>query len=159
MNMATNDPEKIKASRARHWAKIKDDPIVKAKNIEKTRKWYKENRERALINKKRRNSIPEVKFRRRNNAHLKLYGISLMQREALFVAQGSKCGICNTENPGLRWELDHCHKSGLIRGILCSGCNLLLGHGRDDPKVLAAAIEYLERLRPEGVTRIFVGKK
>lgn len=121
---------------------------------QRTREWYKNNRDRALKNKKMRNAVPEVRHRRRNNAHLKLYGITLDQRNELFDAQGRKCAVCGSPKPGRRWQLDHCHETGRVRGILCSGCNLLLGHGRDDPKILTSAASYLERGGFENVAKI-----
>lgn len=121
---------------------------------QRTREWYKNNRNRALQSKKARNAVPEVRLRRRNNAHLKLYGITLKQRADLFKAQGCKCAICGSSESGRRWELDHCHETGAVRGILCSGCNLLLGHGRDNPNTLMAAAAYLGRGGFENVARI-----
>jgi hypothetical protein len=41
--------------------------------------------------------------------------------------------------------LDHCHKTGKLRGLLCSGCNLGVGIFKDDPALLYAAISYLEK--------------
>lgn len=67
--------------------------------------------------------------------------------------QGGKCGICNTTEPGGRgsWHIDHdhcCCKAGCercIRGILCHSCNVGLGHFKDDPVRLQAAIEWVRR--------------
>lgn len=132
-----------KASNARRWLKIKDDQSVKDKNAAKSRAWYERNRERALLNKKARNALPEVKQRRRNNAHIKLYGITIEQRDALFAKQGFKCAICGCGDMKRRWELDHCHATGVVRGILCPGCNLMLGHAKDRPEILTAAAVYL----------------
>lgn len=39
--------------------------------------------------------------------------------------------------------IDHCHKTGKIRGILCSRCNTALGGFNDDIKLLDKAINYL----------------
>lgn len=151
------NPERQKAlakiSNAKRWEKLKDDPAFKAKAIAKTRAWYKKNRERALLQKRIDNAKPEVKTRRLNNALKNMYGITLDERDALFDLQGRKCAVCKNSH-ARRWEVDHCHTSGAVRGILCSGCNLMLGHGRDDPKVLADGITYLLAGGFENVARI-----
>lgn len=57
------------------------------------------------------------------------YGITAAQWDALFEAQGSRCGICGSPRPSSRqgWSTDHCHATGAVRGILCAPCNTLLG--------------------------------
>lgn len=59
--------------------------------------------------------------------------------------QGGKCAICHKE-AGKRKEMaiDHDHKTGKIRGILCSFCNFALGFCKDDPEILKSMIAYLE---------------
>lgn len=56
-------------------------------------------------------------------------------------ARGERCDICHVET--LRLQLDHDHSTGAFRGWLCETCNLGLGQFRDDPTLLARAIEYL----------------
>jgi hypothetical protein len=45
---------------------------------------------------------------------------------------------------------DHCHKTLRFRGLLCSRCNLTLGHSRDRPEVLRSLADYLERDSRDG---------
>lgn len=52
------------------------------------------------------------------------------------------CQICGKINPIL--HLDHDHKSGRIRGVLCHQCNRALGFFKDDPQLLRKAADYLE---------------
>lgn len=61
-------------------------------------------------------------------------------------AQGGVCAICKTSLSlnSRSTCVDHCHASGLVRGVLCSRCNNLLGMAKDDVRVLRAAIDYLE---------------
>jgi hypothetical protein len=63
--------------------------------------------------------------RRRENQ----YGISTPQWEEMFDRQGRVCAICSTATPGGQgWHTDHDHTLGPVRGILCTNCNLKLGH-------------------------------
>lgn len=64
---------------------------------------------------------------------------------AVFMAQGSVCGICRCSHPGKRtWHADHDHETQLLRGLLCSRCNTGLGLLRDSRPMLEAAKRYLE---------------
>jgi hypothetical protein len=75
----------------------------------------------------------------------KLYGITLEQYDALHEAQQGKCKICQNEcGSGRRLAVDHCHETGRVRGLLCVLCNTGIGKFRDNPALLAAAIEYLK---------------
>lgn len=56
----------------------------------------------------------------------------------------NNCQICNKEVEGLRRHIDHCHTTGVVRGILCRKCNLGLGHFRDNEELLRMAIKYLK---------------
>lgn len=61
-------------------------------------------------------------------------------------AQGGGCAICGERNPKGKhsgFHVDHCHKTGRVRGILCHGCNVSLGHFKDDPALLRRAAEYV----------------
>ena len=64
--------------------------------------------------------------------------------------QGGKCAICGAGVQGMtasktRLSVDHCHASGKIRGLLCGGCNVGLGHFKDSVALLSSAIDYLKR--------------
>lgn len=58
-------------------------------------------------------------------------------------SQGWACKICN-RIPENKLHVDHCHETGKIRGLLCGGCNVGLGHFGDDPERLKYAAAYLE---------------
>ena len=60
-------------------------------------------------------------------------------------SQGNSCAICGAKPKGRRLAVDHDHKTGKIRGLLCMPCNTALGKFRDDPKLLRKAIKYLEK--------------
>ena len=69
------------------------------------------------------------KITRKNN-HLKFhYNIGISEYNQLFNKQEGKCLICGRHQENLNKDLavDHCHKSGKVRGLLCSSCNPKLG--------------------------------
>lgn len=75
-----------------------------------------------------------------------VYGITAEQYDAMFAAQGECCAICRDPNP-VQWNVDHCHETGAVRGILCSACNQGIGLLRDDREVLRSAVRYLSKSR------------
>lgn len=83
----------------------------------------------------------------RNRTYKKKYGITADDFDKIFEAQGGKCAICETKNfnkSSPKGCLDHCHKTGKIRAILCMGCNTALGNFNDDIELFKRAIAYLE---------------
>ncbi len=77
-----------------------------------------------------------------------LYGMTEEQYAAMLDAQGGGCAICRTTEWNGRHpvpHVDHDHRTGEVRGILCHACNLGLGKFKDDPDLLRAAIAYLTR--------------
>ena len=73
---------------------------------------------------------------------LKRYGLTVEQYEALNEKQESKCAICLV--PDKRLHVDHDHKTGKVRSLLCGTCNRALGLFKDNPSILRAAASYLE---------------
>lgn len=60
--------------------------------------------------------------------------------------QGGGCAICGAKPQGTKsLPVDHDHATDRVRGILCQNCNTGLGHFKDKPELLRAAIAYLER--------------
>jgi hypothetical protein len=56
-----------------------------------------------------------------------------------------KCWICGGDEPvGRALAVDHDHRTGKVRGLLCTRCNSGLGFFRDDPTLLTAALKYME---------------
>jgi hypothetical protein len=95
-------------------------------------------------------TVQELKRRFDGNA-LTNYGKTPEQVQEMLKAQGSCCAICKTTDPGTKgWVVDHDHEccpgtkscGECIRGILCSRCNLGLGHFFE-PKTVLAAYNYL----------------
>jgi len=75
-------------------------------------------------------------------------GITLAERDQMIEDQQGLCLICarGFENLLSRHiHVDHCHENGKVRGVLCQYCNIGIGNFRDDPSMLRAAADYLER--------------
>jgi len=74
------------------------------------------------------------------------YGLSLEIYGKILDAQGGGCSICGKtpKQNGKRLAVDHNHKTGAIRGLLCTNCNLALGYLKDSPERCRRAAEYLE---------------
>ncbi|WP_237075950.1 endonuclease VII domain-containing protein [Mycobacteroides abscessus] len=77
---------------------------------------------------------------------MKTYGITAEQYWAIYEYQGGCCWICRRAKGtgSKRLSVDHDHKTGYVRGLLCSPCNRgVLGHLRDDRRALFHGIQYL----------------
>lgn len=72
------------------------------------------------------------------------YGLSEGDYEALYAAQDGRCAICRRATGRVkRLAVDHDHKTGKVRGLLCGTCNKMLGHARDEPEFFTRGREYL----------------
>lgn len=83
------------------------------------------------------------------NARLKRqFGISIKEYNEILTRQDGKCLICGNvpenSNGKRKLAVDHDHKTGNNRGLLCSNCNVGLGNFRDNPDLLRKAVCYLE---------------
>lgn len=86
------------------------------------------------------------------------YGINLGEYDALYRKQSGCCAICRIRKEpwqpggGVKGRyrflaVDHDHTTGRVRGLLCFGCNLAIGHFRDDPRLMLAAAAYIRTAR------------
>jgi hypothetical protein len=79
--------------------------------------------------------------RDRDRRFVRVYGLTPEQVQAMKDSQGGRCAICRVRPAE---HVDHDHRVGTVRGVLCFPCNAGLGQFGDDPAVLTSAIEYLE---------------
>jgi hypothetical protein len=89
----------------------------------------------------------ELERRKRYNGWLKRkYGIDIETYDRMLEEQDHKCFICKTDEQRGKGGLhvDHCHKTGKVRKLLCANCNMMLGLVRDNPSILGNAIAYLD---------------
>ena len=86
----------------------------------------------------------EIKKKADRKAHLKnRYGLTLEDFERLVFTQFGRCAICR-EKFSSKICIDHDHRTGKVRGLLCDSCNRFIGAAKDDPEILNAAIKYLK---------------
>jgi hypothetical protein len=81
----------------------------------------------------------------RNRRYLKTYGITLVEYNVMLQVQDNCCKICRVSRQAYKAEfsVDHDHKTGKVRGLLCHKCNRGLGMFNDSPELLSEAIQYL----------------
>ena len=86
-----------------------------------------------------------VKGKKRHDTEFRQkYGIGLHQYQTILEEQGGKCYLCG-EQDFRNLAVDHCHKTGRVRRLLCTSCNTGLGKFKDDPDLLIRAAEYLQK--------------
>lgn len=79
------------------------------------------------------------------------YGLSKAAHTKMLADQKGLCAICERPEVSrykgtlVRLSVDHCHKTGKVRGLLCHRCNTTLGRVSDDPQLLYKMCEYLDR--------------
>lgn len=90
----------------------------------------------------------------------RVYGLSLKEYLEMAEKQHFVCAICGKENFAMGANhtggllVDHDHRTGKVRGLLCHNCNRALGLFHDDVSTISSAIKYLERVTtiPKGST-------
>ena len=129
---------KINERRRKRYA---EDPEYKARTRAYNKAWYQANKDEICADRRRQyaESPPGRQLRR--------YGMSNADFDAMLARQGGTCAICKTKPPGQTLGVDHCHICNKVRRLLCPGCNLGLGHYKDDPRLTRAATGYLDEFR------------
>lgn len=149
------DNLKNKAKRQQHYLDNKEKVIAKTKvYVENNREKVKQ-RKRNYREKNRERLILEGRLRYDNTPKdvlaekelIKNYGITLEDKNKMFSDQENCCAICGSETSKSKraFCVDHCHTTGLIRGILCNSCNRGLGFFEDSIDSLESAIKYLNK--------------
>lgn len=112
--------------------------------IEKTNNYYQENRN--MVKKRMKKYYDENQPEIRINRKLKKYNITLDEYQNLKTQNDGRCDICN-EIPE-KACIDHCHKTEVVRGLLCNKCNSGIGFLQDDIELLENAVSYLKKYLP-----------
>lgn len=134
------NPDKYKERAKTNYHKYKDynraySAKYRAKNKDKLRAlnkaWREANKDKIRANNLRR------------------LGTTPEEVAAMRSLQNDRCAICLVDLSSLppkHVHVDHCHETGVHRGILCHGCNTGIGSLRDDPELLRKAAAYLEKI-------------
>jgi hypothetical protein len=98
-------------------------------------------------NKRKRSANPDYFW----NASLKkMYGVTVEWYNEQYEKQNGVCAICKRAETAkirgkvVRLAVDHCHKTGKVRGLLCMQCNRGIGNLNHDARILQSALEYLD---------------
>lgn len=123
-------------SREKHRDALSRDESLR-RAVENKRAYYQRNREAILAKRRAMYYDPHNGYAARLNAikrssHLRMrYGISHKDYEAMMEAQGHQCAVCGAKDSGTAkskfFDVDHCHETGKVRGLLCRKCNVTAG--------------------------------
>lgn len=118
------------------------------KNKEKTyyRNICKECRSKKESEKYKNSVIisERMKATSRKTALRNLYGITETDFDEMYIKQKGKCAICRKQTDK-KFNVDHCHKTKKVRGLLCWSCNMAIGYFKDNIDSLKNAIKYLKQ--------------
>jgi hypothetical protein len=125
------------------------------KYISKCMKEYYKKHKQIIIEKHKTFKVkhPKIASKRLRITHLKLaYNLTLKQYKSLLKSQNNVCAICKQKETSINFRgklrnlsVDHSHKNGKIRGLLCNKCNHGLGLFNDNPNFLKKALQYLNK--------------
>ena len=108
---------------------------------------------RAYARAYRKRNIEQVRNGERNQKLRRNYNLTPDDYQSMFEQQMGLCAICGKPETRIEKQngklkslaVDHCHKTGLVRELLCNDCNIMLAFAHDDVNVLKDAIKYLEK--------------
>jgi hypothetical protein len=108
---------------------------------------YRKNKERYIEK--------QINWNNRNKSRIKgyvlkrLYGISLEDYQKMLSSQKNCCKICLKQSiiGARKLAVDHCHKTGKIRGLLCTNCNIFLGYLELVPNIYIKTQQYLQEAK------------
>ena len=134
-NARLRTPKRREWQRARNIERQLNDPEYMERRRQWDKEWRNKNPEKALARSRASN----------NRFH---YRIEKEEREYMHKKQEGRCAICLREEkhlPGKYLQIDHNHKTGEVRSLLCANCNTGIGRFAEDIKTMKNAIAYLNR--------------
>ena len=133
----------------------KRTPEKQAEYNERRRQIYAENENVRLIARKKAKDWQDANPEKRKSQRLRKFDIQLSDYKDMLAMQNGSCAICgysDMSNPNFFPVVDHCHSTGVVRGLLCMECNMGLGKFKDDINRLWIAISYLQRNGSSGAS-------
>jgi hypothetical protein len=132
--------------------------------IKKQKEYYQKNKDKILeyrIKNKDKIQKQNLTYKRfhkkeaKNKQLQKKYNITLEKYNKILDEQHGVCAICGKKEPLKHFKskqsyslsVDHNHKTGKVRGLLCSNCNFIIGHSREKISVFQQAIIYLRKYK------------
>ncbi len=135
------NPDKLAVYSERSYEKNRQAQIARSRA-------YRLANPEKIAAKRKETWVLKEKHRYREYTLLKKYGITSVEISDMLVLQHGLCAICSTSDPRSKdgtFVVDHCHATGKVRALLCGPCNTGLGMYKDQPAVLRAAADYLEK--------------
>lgn len=136
----------------------------KAENNAYSKKWAKEHRERVNIyqrkwakQNKEKVKLAHKKWADKNPDYLHYwaaryhFGLTRVEYDRMYQIQEGACAICRKHQTEFkkRLAIDHNHKTGRVRGLLCDACNHLIANAKENTCILQATIQYLLKHQKE----------
>jgi len=119
----------------------KNNPEVDDRIKERMRQWHEQN--------------PDASYTHNLTKNLKQYGLTINEYNEMVFRQGGRCASCGIIPAGvekrgrmprvIRLYVDHCHKTGRVRGLLCSGCNTGFGMLGDSVEKVEMLLRYAKK--------------
>jgi hypothetical protein len=132
----------------------KDDDARRARRAGWTKDYWAKNKDRRRASNQRylRNHPEKIREDLARRHLLRNYGLTPEEFKAMSDAQGKRCAACGEiPSQGKRSHfaevplvVDHCHRTGRVRGLLCSFCNSALGYLHEDPSKILGLLAYLD---------------
>jgi len=130
---------------------------------EYSKKYYRKNYAAKIKDKKKQYKQQNAEKIITAN-RFRIYGITQREFDNILSSQNGACKICKIKltlsgTSVTRACIDHCHKTNIVRGILCQQCNKGIGHFNDNPELMKAGADYLllAQQRPEVSYQLKVG--
>lgn len=139
-----------KQCKSQYWDQARDKNIKRQAN---KNWWARQSQDKKLAYEQRRDKNLKRLASRKHS--LEGFGLTIDQYDALVLRQDNLCACCGMAETALsntgdfikRLAVDHDHKTGQIRSLLCQACNQMIGHAKEDVTRMQKGIEYLKRFQ------------
>jgi hypothetical protein len=132
---------KVRAQERASWERNKEKRKASGRKYRQANREYYAQKQREWVAKN-----PEKAATQKRTTHLKRkYGISIADYDAMFDSQGGRCAVCSASGERYAMCVDHDHASGVVRSLLCDGCNKGIGMFAESPERMRWAADYIER--------------